>query len=80
MRPPTPPDEVVALWDLRKAEEKPHRHESVLDGIWHLPAPSADKLIGRANKVSLVVADAAAGFGCPTWRVGCLTSSTSAPC
>jgi len=53
-------EEVVALWDLRKAEEKPHR-TSVLDGIPQgMPSLAlADKLIGRANKVGLVVADAA---------------------
>lgn len=53
-------DEVVALWDLRKAEEKPHR-TSVLDGIPQgMPSLAlADKLIGRANKVGVVVADAA---------------------
>ncbi len=53
-------DEVVALWDLRKAEEKPHR-TSVLDGIPQgMPSLAlADKLIGRANKVGVIVADAA---------------------
>ena len=53
-------DEVVALWDLRKAEEKPHR-TSVLDGIPQgMPSLAlADKLIGRARKVGIVVADTA---------------------
>jgi XTP/dITP diphosphohydrolase len=52
-------DEVVALWDLRKAEEKPHR-TSVLDGIPQgMPALAlADKLLGRADKVGLTGADA----------------------
>jgi XTP/dITP diphosphohydrolase len=56
-------DDVVALWDHVKAAEKPHR-TSVLDGI---PAgmPSlalADKLIGRAQKVGMLEADAAGGI------------------
>jgi XTP/dITP diphosphohydrolase len=48
-------DEVVALWDVRKAEEKPHR-TSVLDGIPQaMPSLAlADKLLGRAHKVGLV--------------------------
>jgi XTP/dITP diphosphohydrolase len=54
-------DEVVALWDVRKAEEKPHR-TSVLDGIPQgMPSLAlADKLIGRAQKVGVLEADAAA--------------------
>ena len=54
-------DEVVALWDLRKAEEKPHR-TSVLDGIPQgMPSLAlADKLIGRAQKVGVLELDAAA--------------------
>ena len=53
--------EVVALWDLRKAEEKPHR-TSVLDGIPQgMPSLAlADKLIGRAQKVGVLEANAAA--------------------
>lgn len=52
-------DEVVALWEVRKAEEKPHR-TSVLDGIPQgMPSLAlADKLIGRAQKVGVVVLDA----------------------
>ena len=48
-------DEVVALWDVRKAQEKPHR-TSVLDGIPQgMPSLAlADKLLGRAHKVGLV--------------------------
>jgi XTP/dITP diphosphohydrolase len=54
-------DEVVALWDVRKAEEKPHR-TSVLDGIPQgMPSLGlADKLLGRARKVGLIEADAGA--------------------
>ena len=54
-------DEVVALWEVRKAEEKPHR-TSVLDGIPQgMPSLAlADKLIGRAQKVGVLEADAAA--------------------
>jgi len=52
-------DEVVALWDVRKAEEKPHR-TSVLDGIPQgMPSLAlADKIIGRAQKVGVLEADA----------------------
>ncbi len=48
------PAEVVALWDVRKAVEKPHR-TSVLDGIPQgMPALAlADKLVGRAQKVGI---------------------------
>jgi XTP/dITP diphosphohydrolase len=54
-------EEVVALWDVQKAEEKPHRR-SVLDGIPQaMPSLAlADKLIGRAQKVGMLDADAAA--------------------
>ena len=54
-------DEVVALWDVRKAEEKPHR-TSVLDGIPPgMPSLAlADKLIGRAQKVGVLEAGASA--------------------
>ena len=57
-------DEVVALWDVRKAEEKPHR-TSVLDGIPQaMPSLAlADKLLGRAHKVGLVGALGAVGLG-----------------
>lgn len=50
-------DDVVALWDIRKAEEKPQR-TSVLDGIpERMPALAlADKLVGRAQKVGVEVA------------------------
>ncbi|MET4704833.1 MazG family protein [Frigoribacterium sp. UYMn621] len=53
--------EVVALWDVRKAEEKPHR-TSVLDGIPQgMPSLAlADKLLGRAHRVGLEVDAAAA--------------------
>ena len=53
-------DEVVALWDVQKAEEKPHR-TSVLDGIPQgMPSLAlADKLIGRARKVGIAVTDTA---------------------
>lgn len=46
--------DVVALWDIQKAEEKPHR-TSVLDGIpQRMPALAlADKLVGRARKVGV---------------------------
>jgi len=54
-------DDVVALWDGLKAEEKPHR-TSVLDGIPQaMPALAlADKVIGRAEKLGVLEADAAA--------------------
>ena len=54
------PEEVVALWDVRKAEEKPHR-TSVLDGIPQgMPSLAlADKIIGRAQKLGVRKADAA---------------------
>jgi XTP/dITP diphosphohydrolase len=47
-------DDVVALWDVQKAAEKPNR-TSVLDGIPQaMPALAlADKLIGRAKKVGI---------------------------
>ncbi|MCU1584826.1 MAG: nucleoside triphosphate pyrophosphohydrolase [Microbacteriaceae bacterium] len=48
-------EDVVALWDVRKAAEKPHR-TSVLDGIpGGMPSLAlADKLIGRAHKVGVL--------------------------
>ncbi len=48
------PDEVVAIWDGIKAEEKSHR-SSTLDGIPHaMPALAlADKLLGRAGKLGV---------------------------
>jgi XTP/dITP diphosphohydrolase len=54
-------DDVVALWDELKADEKPHR-TSVLDGIPQgMPALAlADKVIGRAEKLGVLEADAAA--------------------
>lgn len=53
-------DEVVALWEVRKAEEKPQR-SSVLDGVPQgMPALAlADKLLGRAAKVGLAGARSA---------------------
>ncbi|MES2094197.1 MAG: MazG family protein [Actinomycetota bacterium] len=53
--------EVVALWEVQKAEEKAHR-TSVLDGIPQgMPSLAlADKLIGRARKVPMPGADASA--------------------
>jgi XTP/dITP diphosphohydrolase len=47
-------DDVVALWDVQKAVEKPNR-TSVLDGIPQaMPSLAlADKLIGRAKKVGI---------------------------
>ncbi len=52
-------DDVVAVWDDLKATEKPHR-SSVLDGIPQgMPALAlADKLVGRAEKVGVVIPDA----------------------
>jgi XTP/dITP diphosphohydrolase len=52
--------DVVALWDVRKAAEKPHR-TSVLDGIPSgMPSLAlADKLIGRARKVGVLDGEAA---------------------
>lgn len=54
-------DEVVAMWDERKKLEKPER-SSVLDGIPQgMPSLAlASKLLGRAEKVGLVDADASA--------------------
>ena len=53
--------DVVAIWDELKADEKPHR-TSVLDGIPQaMPALAlADKVIGRAEKLGVLDADAAA--------------------
>jgi XTP/dITP diphosphohydrolase len=52
-------DDVVAAWDDFKAAEKPHR-TSVLDGIPQgMPALAlADKVLGRAQKIGLLEADA----------------------
>lgn len=49
-------EDVMAVWDDLKATEKPHR-SSVLDGIPQgMPALAlADKLVGRAEKVGVVV-------------------------
>jgi XTP/dITP diphosphohydrolase len=49
-------DDVIGFWDELKAKEKPSR-SSVLDGIPQaMPALAlADKLIGRAEKVGLLV-------------------------
>jgi XTP/dITP diphosphohydrolase len=54
-------DDVVAAWDGLKETEKPHR-TSVLDGIPQgMPALAlADKVIGRAEKLGVLDADAAA--------------------
>ena len=54
-------DDVVAVWDDLKATEKPHR-TSVLDGIPQgMPALAlADKLVGRAEKVGVQIAESAA--------------------
>ena len=57
-------EEVSAAWDGFKAEEKPGR-TSVLDGIpAGMPALAlADKVLGRAEKIGLIEADA--GFPLP---------------
>lgn len=54
-------DDVMAVWDDLKAAEKPHR-SSVLDGIpQSMPALAlADKVIGRAQKIGVLDADATA--------------------
>ncbi|WP_150308189.1 MazG family protein [Planctomonas psychrotolerans] len=54
-------DDVVGLWDELKAREKPSR-SSVLDGIPQaMPALAlADKVIGRAGKVGVLVPSAGA--------------------
>ncbi|MEO7348995.1 MAG: MazG family protein [Terrimesophilobacter sp.] len=54
-------DDVVAVWDDLKATEKPHR-TSVLDGIPQgMPALAlADKLVGRAEKVGVQIAESSA--------------------
>ncbi len=54
-------DDVVAAWDGLKASEKPAR-TSVLDGIPQgMPALAlADKVIGRAEKLGVLDADAPA--------------------
>lgn len=58
----TSADDVVANWDEFKKLEKPHR-TSVLDGIPQgMPALAlADKLLGRAQKVGVLEADAVGG-------------------
>jgi XTP/dITP diphosphohydrolase len=54
-------DDVIAIWDDLKADEKPHR-TSVLDGIPQgMPALAlADKVIGRAEKLGVLDPDAQA--------------------
>src|SRR5690554_2733466 len=54
-------EDVIAVWDELKADEKPHR-TSVLDGIPQgMPALAlADKVIGRAEKLGVLEADAGA--------------------
>ena len=54
-------DDVMAVWDDLKAAEKPTR-TSVLDGIPQaMPALAlADKVIGRADKLGVLVSDAPA--------------------
>lgn len=54
-------EDVMAVWDDLKADEKPHR-TSVLDGIPQgMPALAlADKVIGRAEKLGVLDADAQA--------------------
>ena len=56
-------DDVMLNWDAHKQREKPHR-ESVLDGIPQaLPALAlADKVIGKAEKIGLLDADAPGPF------------------
>jgi XTP/dITP diphosphohydrolase len=53
--------DVVAFWDDLKQDEKPHR-TSVLDGVPRgMPALAlAQKMLGKAEKVSVTVADVAA--------------------
>ena len=54
-------DDVIAIWDDLKADEKPHR-TSVLDGIPQgMPALAlADKVIGRAEKLGVLDPEAPA--------------------
>lgn len=56
-------DDVMVNWDDHKKREKPER-SSVLDGIpKHLPALAlADKVIGKAEKLQLLDADAPGPF------------------
>lgn len=56
-------DDVMVNWDDHKKREKPER-SSVLDGIpKHLPALAlADKVIGKAEKLGLLDAEAAGPF------------------
>ena len=72
--------EVVDLWDVRKAVEKPHR-TSVLDGIpQRMPALAlADKLVGRATKVGIDPAVTAAGGASASVVSATQTSATLAP-
>ena len=56
-------DDVMLNWDDHKKKEKPHR-QSVLDGIPQaMPALAlADKIIGKAEKLGLLDADAPGPF------------------
>ena len=56
-------DEVMVNWDDHKKKEKPHR-ESILDGIPQgMPALAlADKILGKAEKIGLLDADAPGPF------------------
>jgi XTP/dITP diphosphohydrolase len=56
-------DDVMVNWDDHKKKEKPHR-QSVLDGIPQaMPALAlADKIIGKAEKIGLLDADAPGPF------------------
>ena len=56
-------DEVMVNWDDHKKKEKPHR-QSILDGIPQaMPALAlADKVIGKAEKIGLLDADAPGPF------------------
>ena len=59
-------DDVMSYWDELKATEKPHR-SSVLDGIpQSMPALAlADKLVGRAEKVGVAIAESPDAVGEP---------------
>lgn len=56
-------DDVMVNWDEHKKKEKPHR-ESILDGIPQaMPALAlADKILGKAEKIGLLDADAPGPF------------------
>jgi XTP/dITP diphosphohydrolase len=56
-------DEVMQNWDAHKKREKPER-DSILDGMpLNLPALAlADKVIGKAEKINLLDADAPGPF------------------